>query len=72
MKYLYNLFNYKIKILITDSNIIYIKFDNKYYKINNFIKYIDNYSYDTFKELTIREIENRNFVNNNLLLLISE
>ena len=69
-KQLYNLFNYKIKILITDSNIIYIKFDNKYYKINNFIKYIDNYSYDTFKELTIREIENRNFVNNNLLLLV--
>ena len=69
-KQLYNLFNYKIKILITDSKIIYINFDNKYYTINNFIKHIDNYSFNTFKELMIREIDNCDFSSNNLLLLI--
>jgi hypothetical protein len=69
-KQLYNLFNDKIKLLINNTNHIHINYDNKYYNVHNFIEHIDLFSFDTLKIISIREIENCNFTENKLLLLV--
>jgi hypothetical protein len=66
---LYNLFNDNIKILLYENDSIYIKYENIYYKLDDFLKYIDSYSYEKYKNICIREIENNNFTENKLLIL---
>jgi len=68
-KQLYNLFNNKIKILLDEEKSIYIDYDGKRYKIHEFIQTIDNYSFDDFKNLQIRQIENCSFIGKPLLIL---
>ena len=68
-KQLYNLFN-NIKLLVDNNNYIYVKYENIYYKLNHFLKHIETYSYNEFKNITIKEIENKNFTDNKLLILI--
>jgi hypothetical protein len=69
-KQLYNLFNNKIKLFVNDTNHIHVNYDNKYYKVNDFIKHIEMYSFDTLKNLSITEIEKCDFTENKLLLLV--
>ena len=64
------MFNDKIKLLVDENNYIYVKYEDIYYNLNNFLKRIKTYSYDIFKNICIREIVNNNFTKNNLLLLI--
>ena len=68
-KQLYNLFNNKIKILVNEEKCIHVNYQEKNYKIHEFIQMLDNYSFDDFKNLTIRQIENCRFIGNPLLLL---
>jgi hypothetical protein len=69
-KQLYNLFNNKIELLFDKStNYIFVKYEKIYYKLREFLKHIESYSYDTIKNICIREIENHNFTENRLLLL---
>ena len=68
-KQLYNLFNDEIKLLVDKNNLIYVNYKNTYYKVTDFLKYIDLYDYDKFKNTCIKEIYNNNFTENKLLLL---
>ena len=69
-KQLYNLFNDNITFLVNKNNYIHVKFENKYYNLNNFVNYIETYSYNTLKYISIREIANNNFTKNKLLILL--
>ena len=69
-KQLYNLFNDKIRLLVNENNCIKVQYENEYYDLNNFANYIETFSYDTLKNICIREIENNNFTENKLLILI--
>ena len=73
-KQLYNLFNDKIKLFsdkdnIDKDNCIQVNYDDEIYILSDFIKKLDTFSYDKFKHLSIRIVENCNFTENNLLLL---
>jgi len=68
-KQLYNLFNNNIKILICKNDCIWIEYENLHYKLEDFLKHIESYSYDTYKNICIKEIENNNFTENKLLIL---
>jgi hypothetical protein len=70
-KQLYNLFNNKIKILMNKENkYIYVDYNNNSYMLCEFIKYINSYSYDFYKNLTITLLENKHLKDNNLLILV--
>ena len=70
-KQLYNLFNNKIKILLNEENkSIYVDYNNNNYRLCHFIKYINSYSYDFYKNLTIKLLENNHLKDNNLLILV--
>jgi hypothetical protein len=69
-KQLYNLFNDAIKILICKNDYIWIEYEHTLYKLEDFLKHIESYSYDTYKKLCIQEIENNNFTENKLLILL--
>ena len=57
-KQLYNLFNDKIKLLVNENNYIQVEYENEYYDLNNFVNYIETFSYDTLKNICIKEIVN--------------
>jgi hypothetical protein len=69
-KQLYNLFNDKIKLLVNKNNCIQVEYENNYYDLHNFVNYIETFSYNTLKNICIKEIENNNFTENKLLILI--
>ena len=69
-KQLYNVFNDKIKLLVNEKNCIKVQYENEYYDLNNFVNYIGTFSYDTLKNICIKEIENNNFTENKLLILV--
>lgn len=68
-KQLFNLFNHNIK-LFNYNDELHILYNEKLYKLSNFIKFINTFTYDDFKGLTIKLIENYSFTSNNLLLLV--
>jgi hypothetical protein len=69
-KQLYNLFDNKIKLLLdVPTDYIYVKYENMYYVLSEFLKHIETYSYDKIKNICIGEIENNDFNENRLLLL---
>jgi hypothetical protein len=69
-KQLYNIFNDKIQLLVNEKKQIYVKYNEKYDILNNFIKTIEQSSYNTLKHLIIKKVKNCNFTDNNLLLLV--
>ena len=84
-KQLYNLFNDNIKLLVNKNNCIQIEYknnyydlhnciqveyENNYYDLHNFVNYIETFSYNTLKNICIKEIVNNNFTENKLLILI--
>jgi hypothetical protein len=69
-KQLYNLFNDKIKLLVNKNNCIQVEYENNYYDLNNFVNYIETFSYNTLKNICIKEIVNNNFTENKLLILV--
>jgi hypothetical protein len=68
-KQLYNLFNNNIKLLNQDNG-LYVFYKEKVYKIVNFIKYLNTFTYNDFKSQTIKEIKNNSFTSNKLLVLV--
>jgi len=69
-KQLRNIFRNDINIFISKTKNIYIYHSNKYYILSNFIEKINKFSFDKFKDLTIRQCQNNNFRSNKLLLLV--
>lgn len=69
-KQLYNLFNDNIKILICKNDNIWVMYENNYYRLNDFLKEIETYSYDKFKTMCIKKFENNSFTENKLLILV--
>ena len=70
-KQLRNLFKDDIKIYMDKNFKIYINYLNYYYSnVKSFIKRIENYSFNKFKDLTIREYKNNNLTDNKLLILV--
>lgn len=69
-KQLLNLFKNKIQYLKNKDNKTIIKYKNKTYTLNQFIKSIDTYTYDQFKKLTIQFEYKTHFKSNKLLILV--
>jgi hypothetical protein len=68
-KQLLNLFQNKIDYFENKNNKI-IKYENKLYPLQEFIKSIDKYTYEDFKRLTIQFEHTSYFKSNKLLILV--
>lgn len=69
-KQLLNLFQNKIEYLKNIKNNKIIKYENKLYKLNDFVEIINNYTYENFKNLTIQIKYNYHFKSNELLVIV--
>ena len=69
-KQLSNLFQNKLEYLKNIKNNKLIKYENKLYKVNEFVEIINNYTYENLKNLTIHLKYNYHFKSNKLLVIV--
>ena len=68
-KQLYNLFK-DISVLKSKTNLLSVVYNKITYELPEFIKYADNLSYEEYKDICIKCVDNNNFMEGKLLLLV--